>query len=197
MTWNWCAQFVVRHGLCPWAKASVREPNAIRIYAWINPELPLLEHVLEQAADDFVRDLQNQQADPNSAIAFVLLLPSFSEKDISANRNNNDSWWYEDFASFCDSFFELEERWSRHEQVTLAPFHPQWSYFSGDRDLNEDVLAFEKQSPFATISLVSTATIDKAGEAATEQIAVQNQQVLEKKSVTEWKSIYDQAVRVE
>ena len=84
--------------------------------------------------------------------------------------------------------------------MTLAPFHPQWSYFSDNvdnDDQNEDVLAFEKQSPFATISLVSTATIDRAGEAATEQIAVQNQQVLEQKSVAEWRSIYDHAIQVE
>jgi hypothetical protein len=175
----------------------VRGHGAIRIYAWIHPELLLLDQVLEHVAVDFVSDLQSQRADPNSAIAFVLLLPPFPEKD-TAGRNN-DSWWYEDFASFCNVFYELEERWPFHEQVTLAPFHPQWSYFSDNMDYDDqddDVLALEKQSPFATISLVSTATIDRAGEAATEQIAVHNQQVLEQKSVAEWRSIYDHCVQV-
>ena len=99
-------------------------------------------------------------------------------------------------------FYQLEERWSLSEEVTLAPFHPQWSYFSdshtgnnnGDDD-DDDVLALEKRSPHATISLVSTATIDRAGEAATAQIAAHNQHVLEQKSVAEWNVIYDQAVR--
>jgi len=193
-TWNWCAHFVARHNLCPWAGASVREPFAIRLYGWVDPQENLLEVVLERVAADFANDLERECIDPNTAIAFVLLLSSSSQSSQQIKSfSRDDNFWYDDFTSFYDFFFELEEQWPMQEQVTLAPFHPKWSYFSGGEEEAES-LELEKQSPHVTISLVSTATIDKAGEAATEQIAANNQKVLQQKSATEWRFIYENAV---
>ena len=81
-------------------------------------------------------------------------------------------------------------------KTTLAPFHPDWRFANNDAMENEDSVAFEKKSPAPTVSIVSTAVIDKAGAAATEQIGFHNSEVLQSKSAAEWKLLYDQAIHL-
>lgn len=193
-TWNWCAHFIARYNLCPWAEPSVQGKDSIRIYC-VHSETSesQLEDVLEAVATDFVRDLTNRSIDPNTAIALVVLVSSSST--YTRIENITSDAWFDDFASFYDWFVELEERWPLIDQVRLAPFHPTWQYSPNDNnENNDDVVAMEKQSPYATISLVSAAVIDKAGPAATEKIAANNEAVLQQMSTVEWKAIYDAAV---
>ena len=119
------------------------------------------------------------------------------------SSSSSSQAWYDDFATFSDWFFDFEqERWWS-EQVTLAPFHPEWQYYSSsttedheddDDDDDDEILTLEKQSPYATVSLVSTAVLDQAGPAATRQIAAHNQEILLGRSAAEWRSIYEAAV---
>lgn len=193
-TWNWCAHFVARHSLCPWAEASVAERGAIRIYAVVDaPSEIQLEKVLVAVAHEFLRDLENGAAvDPNSAIALaVLARPSSPERVEHADNGA----WYDDFPTFYDWFVDLEERWTLADDITLAPFHPEWKYsYNDDDDKSSSTLELEKQSPFPTITFVSTAIIDKAGPAATKKIAANNEAILQDKSAAEWKTIYNASV---
>jgi hypothetical protein len=195
-TWRWCAHFVARHNLCPWAEASVVEPHAIRIYVVNGKATELdMESVLESVAARFTGDLSpktsQERADPNTSICFVVLTPPISvpQVDVEVTAGNDDSW-HTDFPTFYDWFVDLEERWSLVDQVTLAPFHPKWQY-DGD---NPTALEIEKQSPFPTISLVSTNVIDKAGPGATQKIADNNEAILLEKTVDEWREIYQATV---
>jgi len=197
-TWNWCAHFVARHHLCPWAAASLRDDDSIQLYCWVvgggggSDSITRLNEVLVRVALKLMHDFKENTIDPNTAIAFVLLVPfRFSQHE--TDKDDDASSWYTEFGSFYDVFCDLEEQWSLHEDITLAPFHPEWSYYAAADD-DDDPLELEKQSPYPTISLVSTATIDKAGEAATRQIAAQNEQVLQQKSAAEWRRIYRAAV---
>lgn len=141
---------------------------------------------MERIAATFSRAL-NDFLDPNTAIAFLVFDPAF---------HNEESGWIDDPSSFYDWFLELEETWSLDE-TTLAPFHPQWTYHhhEDDRDDKTAALDLEKQSPYPTVSIVSTAVIDKAGEAATAKIAAQNEAILCSKSVAEWNALYNAIVR--
>jgi hypothetical protein len=195
-TWRWCAHFVARHNLCPWAEASVVDAGAIRIYVVNGKATELdMEIVLEAVAARFSDDLRpkkNQQgADPNTSICFVVLAPPLNVPRVDVEvTTENDEDWHTDFPTFYDWFVELEERWSLVDQVTLAPFHPKWQY-DGD---NPTAVQMEKQSPFPTISLVSTNVIDKAGPGATQKIADNNEAILLEKTMDEWREIYQATV---
>jgi hypothetical protein len=192
-TWNWCSRFVVRYDLCPWAAASVRTAHAVRVHVVVvadgeRRQEELMEAATRQVSRDFARELETAGADPNAAIAFVVLL-------------KKDPPW--DFEEFYDWFVGLEElQWSEEEEedladvITLAPFHPDWSFAAAaaDDDGGPDALAFEKKSPYPTVSIVSTAAIDKAGPEATERIAENNEKTLLEKSVSEWRQLYDRAI---
>jgi len=191
-TWNWCANFVARYNLCPWAAASVQTRDAIRIYcccgvgeSW---QRRRIEAVLMAVAQDFRQHLQTADGDPHTAIAFVVLIPPTT----TSTSSSSATCWYQDFPTFYEWFVKVEERWNDND-VTLAPFHPEWKYYD-DYDDDDDVIELEKQSPYPTISLVSTAVIDKAGPAATEQIARNNQEILQGRTRAEWKLIYETAV---
>jgi len=183
-TWNWCANFVVPHNLCPWALASVQTRNALRLY--IINDVNKFDSAIECVATEFNQELQNSLlADPNTAIAFCVLA-------------SKDQVW--DFDTFYEWFVDMEEDWldqaeddSSHigNYVTLAPFHPNWQFASDESD---DPLQIEKQSPYPTVTIVSTAVIDKAGETATAQIADNNARVLQSKTLSHWKALYHQAV---
>ena len=209
-TWNWCQHFVVPYNLCPWAAASVQAAatGAIQIYVVppsLSPSTKLqqnlllfdgmfVEKIIHYVANEFYQKLRHQQLDPNTAIAFVVVA---------------DHGQTIDFGSFYEWFIDLEDRWleaaeegEMEDRITLAPFHPDWHFGANDQDDgidNDDnnlALNFEKKSPFPTISIVSAEVIDKAGEAATKQIGINNAKLLQSKSAREWEILYDQAVRL-
>ena len=115
------------------------------------------------------------------AIAFIVFEPNLHKPN-----------WIDDVSSFYDWFLELEET-SFLEDVTLAPFHPKWTY----NQQKDAVLDLEKQSPYPTVSLVSTAVIEKAGEAATARIAADNETILRQRTLDEWKDIYNSSIRTQ
>lgn len=175
-TRNWCEKFVVPLNLCPWAAASVRN-NAIEILVTDQPSD--FAAMIEQAADAFHQQLD--RVDPNTAITLCVL------------DNNNGS-----FEEFYDWYLDLEDSWldqaDGNEQhtanfVTLAPFHPEWEY------VDKNVVQFEKRSPYPTVSIVSTAVIDKAGPSVTQQIGDTNAITFGQRSSDEWVLFYERAVR--
>jgi hypothetical protein len=216
--WNWCIRFVVPHHLCPWAAASVTTPQAISLYMVVvnaveteqeststiltATAIPTttLSTILNWVAQDFWNathpsnhhhqheNSTNESDKFNSAIAFIVFV----------NEKNNDIATYDDdgdsFMKFYHQFMQLEEQeasdWEWEDTFTLAPFHPQWRFQE-----NEDVLNFEKKTPFPTISMVYTSVIDRAGEMATQQILERNEATLRQKSFQEWNNLYNAAIR--
>lgn len=181
-TWNWCRHFVATFGLCPWALKSTETKHAVHIY--VLEDSADLEDAVESAALEFHRSCK----DPQTAISFVII----------CDKNNNSILSFEEhydrFMDLEDSFVENDgddddDENSFRNQVTLAPFHPDWA-FAGD----DHVLSFEKRSPYATISIVSAQAIEQAGPAATEHIGQYNAKILNSRSVEEWQSIYNQAI---
>ncbi len=132
-------------------------------------------------------------------------------------HDHEDYIW--DFDSFYDWYVDLEEnqdwwrrssafdRWTDHrdddddddelaEQITLAPFHPDWQYYdsdsSGDEEQEEErkCWAFEKKSPHPTISMVSTSVVEQAGPAMTERTATNNADILTKLGADHLSKLY-------
>jgi hypothetical protein len=183
-TWRWCNNFVVPHGLCPWAAGSVATEGALQLFL-VDQDLMMMinnrkEHppgsmvVLHEIAERFLRSINVEKTiDPNKAIFFIVFLHE--------NMMN--------FAAFYDWYVALEDEWDLGDDVTLAPFHPNWTY--GDDD---DPLCMEKRSPYPLVSLVATRVIDQAGEAATERISATNEQILRLKTANEWETIYNTAI---
>jgi hypothetical protein len=179
-TWRWCRHFVVPHGLCPWASGSVSTEGALQIF--LVDELPIDRPrqrmmVLNAIANRFRRSISTSNGgssiDPNKAIFFVVFLHETMM----------------DFEAFYDSYIALEDEWELGDHVTLAPFHPSWTY--GD---DNDPLCMEKRSPYPLVSLVATRVIDQAGEAATQRIAATNEQTLRQNTAEEWETIYNTAI---
>jgi hypothetical protein len=179
-TWRWCRHFVVPHGLCPWASGSVATEGALQIF--LVDELPINRPrqqmvVLNEIANRFRRSISSSNGgssiDPNKAIFFVVFLHETMM----------------DFEAFYASYIALEDEWELGDHVTLAPFHPSWTY--GD---DNDPLCMEKRSPYPLVSLVATRVIDQAGEAATQRIAATNEQTLRQKTAEEWETIYNTAI---
>lgn len=173
-TWRWCRDFIAEYNLCPWARASVESPGAVHLY--LTNSVRLQEDgrkLLSFLATDF---MNNTSLDRTIAIYFVVFLDEDNVKD---------------FSRFYEWFVELEESgWDMQEDVTLAPFHPNWCYMQEE----SGSLEMEKQSPYPTISLVATTTIDQAGDHATRTISEHNEKVLNSKSLATWRKIYDVAV---
>ncbi|KAL7578198.1 hypothetical protein ACA910_012627 [Epithemia clementina (nom. ined.)] len=84
------------------------------------------------------------------------------------------------------------------DAVTWAPFHPRWRYARhGDYDdLDDDgsPVDLEKQSPYPMVSIVSSQVIEDAGPSVTQQIALENERILSRKTMEEWQRLYKQAV---
>ncbi len=171
-TWAWCRNFVVPLQLCPWARASVETPTALQIFIVDNnhPETDF-SSVVEDAGRRFQKFLNDNRSIESAAIFFVVFPMN-------------------DFGDFYDWFLELEENWELMDSVIVAPFHPDWT-FEGEAES----MQFEKRSPFPTVTLVSTRVVDAAGEAATEQIGKQNEQILLSKTVEELQSLWKQCLR--
>lgn len=167
-TWRWCADFVVPLDLCPWAAASVNTKGALRIFLAKQDEM---EEAIKEAAQRLSHDVQTNTVDPNVAIAFI---------------TSSDCDW--DFASFYEWFDDFEASFE-DDDVTLAPFHPEWQFGDGPPELD-----IEKHSPYPTVTVVCTSVIDKAGPAATEQIGQHNEQVLLEMGISKLRQLYNTRV---
>ena len=111
------------------------------------------------------------------------------------------------FEGFYNWFVELEDWWTQKDEydpITIAPFHPLWEF--GD-DEDEDIigevddtgsewekLAFEKRSPYPTVTIVSSATIDQAGPVVTEQIAKTNRETLTSYTAKQLGEIWNKSI---
>ena len=192
-TYQWADRFVARHNLCPWAERSVQTKNALQIIVLTVDSEGDVDEQLEGIATRFDAAVDSGQADGNTAIFFCVLLPPKQD-------DNRQQHWTTDFASFDDWYLGMEDAWfdradetDEHiaNRVTLAPFHPQWQFADDAADSSSSL---EKQSPFPTITMVSTRVIERAGEAATQQIFDSNQATLASKTPEEWSRLYQQAV---
>jgi hypothetical protein len=179
-TWRWCAHFVVAHNLCPWAAKSVQTDQAIRIYVVDNIED--MEETLPIVSERFFADLKSTSIDPNAAIAFVVLA------DSNLSFDDYYDWYLQEEDNWLDDGGEDEKHLAN--SVTWAPFHPGYQ-FQGD----DECLHVEKRSPYPTVSIVSSAVIDSAGPSVTAQIAKNNEEILRKKTASQWQELYDASVR--
>lgn len=199
-TYAWCHDFVLQLQLCPWAKASIETPSALQIFV-IDPKDPLPANVvspteviesLARRFQDFLEEttnLPNQPSNLESAAIFFVVFAERNGSTTSSRNSSNDTSTtspmartgldFLDFLDFYDWFVELEDDWSQ-EDVIVAPFHPQWSFATGDEDENDNLqnLDFEKRSPYPTVSLVASRVVEAAGEEVTAKIGTHNEQVL-------------------
>lgn len=199
---RWCDNFVGDLGLCPWARQSLSAPGAIRIKVVPQSDgLEGFEGTLRDSAEELLRvtgypcdtekgevdDNAIDLVDPNVAITFVVAAPLTGEELPEFS-----------FALFCDFAYDLEDRLLDEadelrekkgmphfgEEVTIAPFHPDWKFAGNDGEIDgseadkSDSVAWEKRTPYPTISLVRTSAIAAAGCDATSRIAVHNEEVL-------------------
>ena len=119
-THRWSDKFVCQLNLCPWARNSLDEPNAICYWVLLIDEehddgiiLDKMEEIVREAgvqltlatSDDETEEDGGQIIDPSVAISFIVLVPMNGR----ANGNNNYSDAI-DFGSFHEFFIDLEDR---------------------------------------------------------------------------------------
>lgn len=219
-TLRWCSDFVAKLNLCPWAKLSLAEQNAIRVKV-VDQSLGIdsFEQIVrdsglelleltgheEYSSDDDINMVARgggekdvQCIDPNVAITFIIALPPPMHADVDYIDKELQNLPDFNFAPFHDFVFDLEDRlfeeadaFTEEDEVsqlhvsdgaqvpigdwiTVAPFHEAWS-FAGDYD---SPVAWEKRTPFPTVSVVRSDAIEAAGEEATSRIAKHNEEVL-------------------
>jgi hypothetical protein len=193
-TYKWARNFVLKLDLCPFAKASLSEENAMDIYLVdpTNLSEDTALRILENVAAQFTQFITLRPALESAAISFVVF---DSNNNNSDSKNDGNSFWGDSFSDFYDWFVELEDDiWGEeYDTVTLAPFHPDWQ-FGGDDDSETKCLEFEKRSPFPVITLVSTDVIDKAGPEASSQISDHNAEVLTNMELNELQSLWKTSV---
>lgn len=206
LTYRWCSNFVKDLNLCPWAKQSLLSENAIRIKVVDqNDGLDKMEQVVRDSAIE-LKDLTDRNlVDPFIGISFVVSLP-----DCGTSGNDEKGF---DFLSFNEYFNDLEEDFLDElvdkagsyigDEVTIAPFHPRWSFAPSDLDGNyendvddtlEDPINYEKRTPFPTISIVMSKGIDLAGEETTARIGDHNEEILNEMGSIALKSLYHDKV---
>ena len=215
-TLRWCSDFVAKLNLCPWAKLSLAEQNAVRVkvvdqtlgigsFERIVRDsglelLKLTGHEEYSSGNDMVGrrggGKDAQFIDPNVAITFIIALPPPMDADVDCLDQEQQNLPEFNFTPFNDFVFDLEDRlfeeadaYAEAEEesqlqddaqvpigdwITVAPFHPAWS-FAGDDD---SPVAWEKRTPFPTVSVVRSDAIEAAGEEATARIAKHNEEVL-------------------
>ena len=231
-TLRWCSDFVAKLNLCPWAKLSLAEQNAIRVKV-VDQTLGIdsFERIVRDSGLELLKltgheeysssfdddDDDNDKVgrgeagggkdaqciDPNVAITFIIAVPPTMDVDVLIDCLDQESQNLPDFnfAPFHDFVFDLEDRLFEEadafaeadekvnqspvhvsddaqlpigDWITIAPFHPAWS-FAGDDD---SPVAWEKRTPFPTVSVVRSDAIEAAGEEATSRIAKHNEEVL-------------------
>jgi hypothetical protein len=147
------------------------------------------------AAQELVQSaIAESKLDANAAISFVVLISACEWKfDYFHN-------WFLDLEDGYLVEYEEEDPYDVFvkSQVTLAPFHPDWAFVPDDDsdDNSNKALDFEKRSPYPTVTLVCRHVIDRAGEAATRQIADHNQEVLISKGFEQLQALYQTKVRL-
>lgn len=174
-TMRWCQNFVVPFNLCPWAKASLQTPGAIRLYSVQSRED--VPEALDDVSRLFYQQISSNLSDPTTAISFLIC---------------EDLTW--DFEDFFEWFCYIEEMyWDDQDdlqnKITLAAFHPDWNY-EGD----DTALRFEKKAPYPTITFVWTPVVEAATEAATSKIASQNEKTLLQQRVDDIEGLYKSQV---
>jgi len=123
-------------------------------------------------------------ADPKLSITFIVLassshpFKSIKKKLLTRPKTSISFPKFYEFVSDLEAtlFAEADAGLSGlGDLVTIAGFHPNWQ-FSGM--LKDSAINFEKQSPYPTVSIVLSESIDAAGPEATERIARHNAAVL-------------------
>lgn len=209
LTYRWCSNFVKHLNLCPWAKQSLSSENAIRVKVVDQKDgLDKMEQVVRESAIE-LKDLTDRGlVDPYIGISFVVSLP-----DCGTSGNDEEGF---DFLSFNEYFNDLEEEFLDElvdgagsyigDEVTIAPFHPKWSFAPSDMDEDnennydetiEDPINYEKRTPFPTISIVMSKGIDLAGEETTARIGVHNEEILNQVGSIALKSLYHDKVLID
>ena len=170
-TWRWCTNFVVPLNLCPWAAASVRSNGCLKVY--LVDRAHDVQSAVEDASNELMLAIRSGTVDANVAISFVV---------------TTDYW---EFGSFYAWFLDVEDAYldSSFDEVTLAPFHPDWQFQD-----DEPALAYEKKSPYPTISIVSRAVVDKAGKEVTSSIAGHNEDILLGRGYENLRELYQRQV---
>ncbi|CAJ1970147.1 unnamed protein product [Cylindrotheca closterium] len=204
-TWNWSKHFVLKLGLCPWAKGSLDTPSAMQIF--VVPKEQDILYTTGTYANDIclaVADkcLQYCQKYPEKESSIIFLVV-FQEEDEDADcvpeettmdriggfHDAYDQW--EHFINFYEWFTDLEDDWDL-DDIIVAPFHPNWQ-FGGD---GQRLLDFEKKSPYPTVTFVSAKVVEQAGEAATAQIAQKNEETLEGKTLDSLQETWDDSFSI-
>jgi len=200
-TYRWCSNFVQHLNLCPWAKQSLSSDNAIRIK--VVDQKPIgfkqLVKVVRDSSIELKCLVDNGLVDPYIGISFVVFLP-----DCGTSGNDEETF---QFLPFYEMFNELEEYFLDElsdndgnyigEAITVAPFHPRWSFASSNLDKDndfEDPINYEKRTPYPTISIVMSKGIDLAGEEVTARIGVHNEEVLNEVGVSALRELYHNTV---
>ena len=218
-TWNWCKHFVVPLKLCPWARASLETPLALQLFMVSETDIRNVgsnpsrsdscEDIIRNVAVKFQQLIQSRPSLASHAIFFVVFVPSStSGENEQSNDDGSGDWFMNSFAGFYDWFIELEDWWTLNDEndpITIAPFHPLWEFGcdddtvddtgeADDTDKEWEQLAYEKKSPYPTVTIVSSATIDQAGPIVTEQIAETNLDTLTSFSVDQLDEIWNEGV---
>jgi len=186
-TLRWCHNIVLPLNLCPWAKGSLESSRAMQFYGVKDRNDMMDTTVIEDVAQLFHQRISERKGvDPVVAIDFLVC------EDLS--------WEFSDFF-YWFSYIE-EEYWGcnpeLHDKVTLAAFHPNWSYNDED-DIDESLqlLEFEKKTPYPTVTFVSTEVVEAVSEDTTNRIAEKNEETLLQKNVQEMKSLYQNHVYIQ
>ena len=200
---NWCEKFVLELDLCPWAKASIQTPGAMRFFlvpplsdastemleSMTADEIDRLDGKRRQRMEEIVQSVTKRFQDeiltydgdddetPSSILekAAIYFVVFLPNDDMEGTTTM--PLLPDSFFDFIDWFTELEETWPEDsDNVIVAPFHPSWEF--GDVDDLEACLDYEKRSPYPLVTLVSTDVVEKAGATVTEAIGEHNRQVL-------------------
>jgi hypothetical protein len=196
-TLRWCLNFVMELNLCPWARLSLRDKMAIR-FKVVDQEFGIdcFERIVRESARELIRITDEEYVDENVAITFVIALPKVEENSYDFEFDN----FYAFSVNLEDRLFEEAEESSDNtnvqigDEVTIAPFHPEWAFASDTDHVKLEAVDFEKKSPFPTISLVKSLVIERAGEEATIRIGLNNKMILEEHGVEWLKCFYQDNV---
>jgi len=191
VTYRWCSNFVQHLNLCPWAQGSLDSKNAIRIKIVNQSDgFDMIEKVMEESSLELIEETESCRVDPYLGITFVVAIPD--------KLGESKCGTLFDFISFYDFFNDLEERILDEnigENVTIAPFHPEWTYASPNENYNdEDPVNYEKKSPFPTISIVMSSGIELAGQQATSKIGLHNEEILNEMGCNRLEKLYREEV---
>ena len=120
-----------------------------------------------------------------AAIYFIIFLSNSNNNKIQGSKNNYNGDDENDnsvsFLEFFEWFTDIEDNWVYDgllDDVTIAPFHPDWQFATDGDDDDNDALNYEKRSPYPIVSFVSTNVVEKAGAIVTESIGENNREIL-------------------